>query len=113
MDLAMRGRSAALVALVAAMLPLASCGPNRPTPRALDAAFMKAVTSPIPGAHATLFATGTGAVDGAPMVSACVTDAGYCALAAPVSAGENCLCDTGTFSYGGKTARPPATIDQQ
>lgn len=92
---------------------LSACGNQVPTSRALDAAYMKAVTSPIPGAHATLFPSPPAATAGQPDVAACVTDAGYCALASPVPAGQNCICDTGSNNYGGRTAVPPATINQQ
>lgn len=102
-----------LAALSAALALLAGCTPSPPSPRALDAAFMKAVTSPIPGAHATLY-PGAGAVTLSPdPAAACVTEAGYCSLERPTPDGLNCLCDTGQLSYGGRTGRPPATIDQR
>lgn len=107
-----RKRIVRRLASLVSVLALASCGPSRPTPGQLDRTFDKAVTSPIPGAHAVLFAAPGGAAgQGAATVAACVTDAGYCALPAAHPAGLDCLCDTGSFSYGGRTAMPPKTIE--
>jgi len=64
-------------------------------------------TSPVPGATARVLPDPPGATRTGPMVGACVTDAGYCPLAAETEAGRNCLCQTAGFVYGGLTNIPP------
>jgi hypothetical protein len=66
-----------------------------------------AVTSPIPGAQATVLPGGAGAAAEQAPAGFCVTDAGYCPLAAPVEAGRNCLCEAANGTYGGKTGPAP------
>jgi hypothetical protein len=64
-------------------------------------------TSPVPGATARVLPDPPGAKRAGQMVAACVTDAGYCPLAAESEAGRNCLCQTAGFVYGGLTNIPP------
>jgi len=64
-------------------------------------------TSAIPGATAKLFAAAPGASSAGPPANFCVTDAGFCPLAAAVPAGRNCLCQAGNLMYGGATGVPP------
>ena len=90
---------------------LASCGAsNPPNERALDQQLMNVTTSAVPGAQATVLAppAGTGATG--QNANFCVTDAGYCPLAAATPAGENCLCKAGGLAYGGQTGAAPQTV---
>lgn len=64
-------------------------------------------TSPVPGATARVLPDPPGITRTGPTVSACVTDAGYCPLAAETAAGRNCLCQTTGLAYGGVTGLPP------
>ncbi len=90
---------------------LASCGPpNPPNERLLDQQLMHVTTSPIPGAQAQVLPVPPGtATTGAP-ANFCVTDAGYCPLAAATPAGQNCLCKAGSLAYGGQTAAAPQAV---
>jgi hypothetical protein len=95
------------VAVLCATATLAACGP--PTEYKRNQELMTAVTSPIPGATATVLPAPAGTASNAPMSRFCVTDAGYCPLAAAVPAGENCLCETAGLKYGGQTNAAPTT----
>ncbi len=70
---------------------------------------MTVETSPIPGAHATVLPATTADSSMATDAKFCVTDAGYCPLATAVPTGRNCLCETSSLSYGGKTGAAPQT----
>jgi hypothetical protein len=90
---------------------LASCGPpNPPNERALDQQMMNVTTSPIPGAQAKVLPAPPGTAATGQPANFCVTDAGYCPLAAATPAGQNCLCAVGNLAYGGQTAAAPQTI---
>jgi hypothetical protein len=102
------------VAVFCAAAGLTACG--APTPTRLNQELMTATTSPIPGATATVLPAPAGAASpagaaasNAPASHFCVTDAGYCPLAAAVPAGQNCLCETGSLKYGGTTNAAPVT----
>jgi hypothetical protein len=89
---------------------LASCGPPQPpTSNQFENELMHVTTSPIPGAQAKVLPAPPGVATGQP-VNFCVTDAGYCPLAAATSAGQNCLCEAGNLAYGGQTAAAPKTM---
>jgi hypothetical protein len=98
-----------LLPIVAVILlaALAGCGP--PTSRQLDQQLMTTTTSPIPGATAKVLAAPAGTQSNAPPANFCVTDAGYCPLAAQAPAGQNCVCEAGSLMYGGKTNAAPKT----
>lgn len=89
---------------------LASCGPpNPPTSNQLDQQLMHVTTSAIPGAQAKVLPGPPGATATGQPANFCVTDAGYCPLAAATPAGQNCLCTAGSLSYGGLTGAAPQT----
>lgn len=71
--------------------------------------MMKETTSPIPGATAKVFPAPPGTPGLGGPANFCVTDAGYCPLAAATPAGQNCLCAAGSLMYGGQTGAPPQT----
>lgn len=88
---------------------LAACA-GEPTSHQLNNEMMRAVTSPIPGAQAQVLPAAAGSSSSAGATAAyCVTEAGYCPLAAAVEAGRNCLCKAGSLMYGGKTGAAPQT----
>lgn len=74
-----------------------------------DQQMMKVTTSPIPGATAKVFPAPPGTQGLGGPANFCVTDAGYCPLAAATPAGQNCLCAAGNLMYGGKTGTAPQT----
>jgi len=103
----------AAAVLLPVLLGLTGCmsnGGNAGTVTSSDLFDMKLqhiVTSPVPGATARVLPSPPGAKISGPNVAACVTDGGYCPLAAATEAGRNCLCQTQSFTYGGVTAEPP------
>lgn len=95
------------IAGVVALLVLAGC---QPTENQIDQRMMTATTSPIPGAIAKVLPAPAGTQSHAPAANFCVTDAGYCPLAAAAAAGQNCICQAGSLMYGGKTNAAPTTF---
>lgn len=73
----------------------------------LDEKLQHVQTSAIPGATARVFAAAPGTAATGPEANFCVTDAGFCPLAAATPAGRNCLCQAGNLMYGGTTGVPP------
>lgn len=71
-----------------------------------DMKLQHAETSPIPGATATVLAPPPGITYSGAPVGNCVTEAGYCPLAAQTEPGQNCLCKAPTGNYGGTTGIP-------
>jgi hypothetical protein len=105
MPRAFKRRRAALAILFAT----AACAQSAGYGHAVNNAKLIAVTSPIPGAEAKLLPATATATDAAPSSHFCVTDAGYCPLAAAAPPRQNCLCETATLMYGGATGVPPQT----
>jgi len=96
---------------VCLLVLLASCGAsNPPNERLLDQQLMNVTTSPIPGAQAKVLSAPPGSTATGQPANFCVTDAGYCPLAAATPAGQNCLCTAGSLAYGGQTAAAPQTV---
>jgi hypothetical protein len=85
---------------------LAACG--QPSSLQIDQQLMTTETSPIPGAQAKVFGATSGN-SGTPSAAYCVTDAGYCPLAAVAQTGANCICQAGNLMYGGTTGAAPHT----
>jgi hypothetical protein len=96
------------IVIAIGLAALTGCAPT-PTPLQLDRQLMTAETSPIPGATAKVLPAPAGVQSNAPPASFCVTDAGYCPLAAASPAGQNCICQAGSLMYGGKTNAAPQT----
>jgi hypothetical protein len=92
--------------VVCVLLLLAACG--QPSPLKIDQQLMTTETSPIPGAQAKVFGAPSSNTS-TPAADYCVTDAGYCPLAAVAQAGRNCICQAGNLMYGGTTGAAPQT----
>jgi hypothetical protein len=75
-----------------------------------DLKIEKAETSVIPGATALVLPAPPGNPAAGPMAQSCVTDAGFCPLAAATPAGRNCICQADSLMYGGKTGVQPQLI---
>lgn len=94
--------------IVVLLVALTGCA-QPPTSRQMDQELMTTTTSPIPGATAKILPAPAGAQGNAPAANFCVTDAGYCPLAAAAASGQNCVCEAGSLMYGGKTNAAPKT----
>jgi len=95
-----------LLACLCLLLALSGCGDGGGTSPSdqFDLKLEQAETSAIPGATARVLASPAAA---GPSANFCVTDAGFCPLAAATPAGQNCICQAGNLMYGGTTGVQP------
>jgi hypothetical protein len=97
--------SASALLAIFLICTLSSCKPQ-PRPPGIHQQLLEIAASPIPGARASV-PPAAGAAPAGPMAAYCVTDVGFCPLAAETEAGRNCLCETATASFGGTTGAAP------
>ncbi len=101
------GKFCSGLAVLCLSLALTGCGDPGGTSQSaqFDLKLQRMETSPIPGATGRVLAAAPGSPTG-PSTDSCVTDAGFCPVAA-TPAGRNCICQAGNLMYGGQTGVPP------